>query len=105
MNYHRPRGFAENKINEKGKIRKKYKERETPYEKLKKLPVAEKYLKENFSFEEMEKIAEEKSDNEFAEEMQSSVPTINISQRLTVLTRFTTGNQLYTIAGFFLFQK
>ena len=72
LNYHRPCGFAENKIDEKGKIRKKYKKWETPYEKFKSLADAKKYLKENFSFEEMEKIAKEKSDNDFAEEMQKA---------------------------------
>ena len=72
LNYHRPCGFAENKIDGKGKIRKKYKEWRTPYEKFKSLADAKKYLKENFSFEEMEKIAKEKSDNDFAEEMQKA---------------------------------
>lgn len=67
--YHRPCGFAENKIDGKGKIRKKYNEWMTPYEKFKSLPDAKTYLKENSSFEEMDKISNEKSDNEFAKEM------------------------------------
>lgn len=70
LNYHRPCGFAEDKIDKKGKIKKKYNEWMTPYEKLKSLENAEKYLKPNFSFAELDKIAYEKSDNDFAEEME-----------------------------------
>ena len=69
LNYHRPCGFAENQIDNKGKIRKKYNQWMTPYEKLKSLENAEKYLKPEFSFTELDKIAYVKSDNEFAEEM------------------------------------
>lgn len=69
LNYHRPCAFAVYEPDKNGKLRKKYKTRMTPYEKLKSLPDAEKYLKPNFSFAELDKIAYEKSDNEFAEEM------------------------------------
>lgn len=69
LNYHRPCGFAEDKIDKKGKLRKKYNQWITPYEKFKSLKNAEEYLKTNFSFAEMDKIANEKSDNDFAEEM------------------------------------
>ena len=41
----------------------------TPYEKLKSLPSAEQYLKPEFSFKELDKIAYEESDNCFAEKM------------------------------------
>jgi len=70
LNYHRPCGFATNKIDKKGKIRKKYQTWITPYEKLKSLKNAKQYLKSEFNFNELDKIANEKSDNEFAKEMQ-----------------------------------
>jgi len=70
LNYHRPCGFATDRIDSKGKIRKKYQTWITPYEKLKSLKNAEQYLKPEFSFNELDKIAKEKSDNEFAKEMQ-----------------------------------
>lgn len=69
LNYHRPCGFAEDIIDSKGKIRKKYNEWMTPYEKLKSLPNAEQYLKPGISFDELDKIAYAESDNEFAEIM------------------------------------
>ncbi|MBU4579617.1 hypothetical protein KKB43_01210 [Patescibacteria group bacterium] len=69
LNYHRPSGFAENKIDGKGKIFKKYNQWVMPYEKLKSLKNAEQYLKENFTFEILDKIAYAKSDNDFATEM------------------------------------
>ena len=37
LNYHRPCGFAEDKIDKKGKLRKKYNQWMTPYEKFKSL--------------------------------------------------------------------
>jgi len=69
LNYHRPCGFATDKIDSKGKIRKKYQTWITPYEKLKTLKDAEQYLKPEFSFDELDKTANKKSDNEFAEKM------------------------------------
>lgn len=69
LNYHRPCAFAENYADKNGKIRKKYNQWLTPYEKFKSLNNAKQYLKSEFSFEELDKIAYEKSDNEFAEEM------------------------------------
>ena len=67
--YHRPCAFAESKADKHGKIRKEYNERATPYDKFKSLEKAKEYLKPEFSFEELDKIAYAKSDNEFAEEM------------------------------------
>ena len=72
LNYHRPCGFAENQIDKKGKIFKKYNHWMTPYEKLKSLENAKQYLKETFTFEILDKIAYAKSDNEFAAEMMES---------------------------------
>lgn len=67
--YHRPSGFAEDVADKNGKIKKKYNQWITPYEKFKSLKNAKQYLKPNFSFAEMDKQAYEKSDNEFAKEM------------------------------------
>ena len=69
LNYHRPCGFAENYVDKKGKIKKKYTHWATPYEKLKSLKNAKQYLKKNFSFDQLDKIAYDKSDNDFAKEM------------------------------------
>ena len=69
LNYHRPCGFAIDKIDKKGKIRKKYQTWMTPYEKLKSLNNAKQYLKSEFNFKELDEIANEKSDNEFAKNM------------------------------------
>jgi len=69
LNYHRPSAFAENKIDKNGKIRKHYNHWTTPYEKLKSLENAKQYLKQEFNFEKLDKMAYEKSDNEFAKEM------------------------------------
>jgi len=72
LNYHRPCGYATIITDKKGKQRKIYKQEnyQTPYEKLKSLESAGQYLKDNISFKELDKIAYEKSDNDFAEEMQ-----------------------------------
>jgi len=72
LNYHRPCGFAVRRADKQDKIRKNYEIWLTPYDKLKSLENAEQYLKPNFSFAELNKIAFEKSDNQFAEEMQTA---------------------------------
>jgi len=69
LNYHRPSAFATYEPDRTGKLKKRYKERMTPYEKFKSLENAEQYLKPEFSFEELDKIAYAKSDNQYAEEM------------------------------------
>lgn len=70
LNYHRPCGYATEIVSDKGKIKKVYKIYATPYEKLKSVENAKQYLKEDVSFEDLDKIAHEKSDNEFAVLMQ-----------------------------------
>lgn len=69
LNYHRPSGFAENKIDGRGKVFKKYNQWITPYERLKSLENAKQYLKKELAFEILDKMAYAKSDNEFAKEM------------------------------------
>ena len=74
INYHRPCFFSETIIDSKGKERKKYpyKNMMTPYDKLKSLPNAKKYLKDGDSFEIMDKIAFEITDNQSAEQLQKA---------------------------------
>ena len=72
INFHRPCFFPEKFIDEKGKQRTKYpaKNMMTPFDKLKLMPHAEKYLKSGVTFEILEKVAMEMSDNEAAELLQ-----------------------------------
>lgn len=72
LNYHRPCGFAEIKIDAKGKEIKRYPKENylTPYEKFKSLPNAEQYLKSGIAFADLDKIAYAKSDIEYAKYMQ-----------------------------------
>lgn len=69
LNYHRPCGFAEECINAKGKIKKKYNRWMTPFEKLQSLPHASQYLKPGITFDQLNKIAYAESDNQFAQRM------------------------------------
>lgn len=64
LNFHRPCFFAQEKIDGKGKIKKiyPYKNIMTPYEKLKSLPDAARYLRKGASFAELDKIAMSMSD-------------------------------------------
>jgi len=74
INYHRPCFFPEIIVDVKGKERKKYpyKNMMTPYDKLKSLPNAKKYLKEDVSFETMNEIAFAMTDNQSADKLQSA---------------------------------
>lgn len=66
LNFHRPSGFATETIDARGKIRKTYDTYLTPYEKLKSLKNFEQYLSPEIKRTELEIIAHQKSDNEFA---------------------------------------
>jgi len=72
LNFHRPCGYSTTLTDKKGKQKKIYlhKDYTTPYEKLKSLPKADKYLKKNTSFKELDRIAYAMSDNDFAEILQ-----------------------------------
>lgn len=72
LNYHRPCGFATVTVDERGKRRKKYETWATPYERLKSLKNAERYLKPGITFKELDAIALEYTDNEFAKIMQKA---------------------------------
>jgi transposase InsO family protein len=71
VNFHRPCFFAVSVIDHRGKVKKTYPHEEvrTPYEKLKSLPQAEKYLRAGVTFEALDAIAYQMSDNQFAERM------------------------------------
>jgi transposase InsO family protein len=71
VNFHRPCLFAETITDAKGRQRKRYpyKLMMTPYEKLKSLPLAEKFLRLGISFEELDAQATAMSDNEAAERL------------------------------------
>jgi len=71
INSHRPCFFPVSVIDPKGRIKKTYPYREvrTPYERLKSLPKAESYLRPGVTFEELEIIANQMSDNQSAERM------------------------------------
>jgi transposase InsO family protein len=71
INFHRPCFFPVSIIDPRGKVKKKYPYREvmTPYEKLKSLPEAVSYLRQGVTIEKLDDIANQMSDNEFAERM------------------------------------
>jgi len=70
LNFHRPCGFASLKIDKKGKQKKVYTHYLTPYEALKRIVGADKFLKPGITFEKLDKIAYQYSDNDFAEIME-----------------------------------
>jgi len=71
LNYHRPCGFATTSFNARGKRTRHYKaaDYQTPYEKLKSLPEAERYLKQEVSLARLDRIATKMSDTECARKM------------------------------------
>ena len=71
VNFHRPCFFAVSVINHRGKVEKTYPYQEvmTPYEKLKSLSEAQSYLKAGVTLQQLDDIANQMSDNEFAERM------------------------------------
>jgi hypothetical protein len=70
LNYHRPCGFATVTVDARGKEKKVYDVYLTPYEKLKSLPDAERYLKPGVALAELDAIARRMSDTEYAIMMQ-----------------------------------
>lgn len=71
LNFHRPSGFATRKvIDKKGKIKKVYDTYLAPYEALKRIKDASCFLKHGVTFEKLDIIAYQHSDNEFAEIME-----------------------------------
>ena len=72
--YHRPCGFPKTITDKKGKEKKIYPQSgyQTPYERLKSLTGAQKYLKDGITFEELDKTAYAMSHTEYAEKMQKA---------------------------------
>jgi len=74
INYHRPCFFPKTITDSKGKQHKiyRYKDMMTPYDKLKSLTDAEKYLKPEISFEILDEYSLKISDNKAASELQKA---------------------------------
>ena len=74
LNFHRPCHFPTVETDSKGKERKRYYQTDmiTPYEKLKSLPDATRYLKEHICFEMLEGIAMKQTDLEAWEQLQKA---------------------------------
>jgi len=74
INFHRPCFFPVSVIDHRGKVKKIYPYEEVmpPYEKLKSLPEAESYLRPMITFEALDTIASQMSDNQFAERMMNA---------------------------------
>jgi hypothetical protein len=71
INFHRPCFFSVSVTDHRGKVKKiyPYQEVRTPYEKLKSLPEAANCLRQGVTMEKLDDIANQMSDNEFAERM------------------------------------
>ncbi len=71
INFHRPSFFSVAVTNRRGKVKKTYPYQGvmTPYDKLKSLPAAESYLCPRVTIKKLDDIANQMSDNEFAERM------------------------------------
>jgi hypothetical protein len=67
LNFHRPCAFPTIETDDKGRKKRIYHSYLTPYEALKGITEGHKYLKSNISFEKLDMIAYQYSDNEFAE--------------------------------------
>ena len=67
LNFHRPCGFPTITVDEKGRKKRIYHSYLTPYEALKGITEPSNFLKPTTTFEKLDKIAYQYSDNEFAE--------------------------------------
>lgn len=74
LNFHRPCFFPHIVIDDKGKEHKKYRYEDmmTPYDKLKSLENAKRYLKKEQRFEKLDALAHQISDNESARQLQAA---------------------------------
>jgi hypothetical protein len=68
LNYYRPCGFAQVKLDEQGRRRRCYRQQDyaAPYERLRSLPEAHRYLKEGLRWEILDRFAYALSDTEAA---------------------------------------
>jgi len=78
LNFHRPCYFPTDYTDAQGKRRKRYRyeDMKTPYEKLKSLPEATRYLKPGITFQQLDAIATECSDNEAAQRLNNARTTL-----------------------------
>jgi transposase InsO family protein len=72
LNFHRPCGFATERVNARGKIIKKYDKYETPFERLQQIPNIENHLKPEITLETLRAISQKESDNACAQRMQKA---------------------------------
>ena len=74
INFHRPCYFPATSTDKKGKQKKvyRYEDMMTPYEKFKSLACASQYLKSEITFKKLDAFANEMTDNEAAEQLNSA---------------------------------
>ena len=74
VNFHRPCFFPESYLDSKGKARKRYRLQGmmTPYDKLKSLPNARRFLAKGITFKHLDAIAYAMSDNDAAEQLNAA---------------------------------
>jgi len=74
INFHRPCHFPTIEIDSKGKQKKCYRQQDmmTPYDKLKSLPHAEKYLKPGITYKQLDAMAKKQSDLDAWQQMQKA---------------------------------
>ena len=93
LNYHRPCAYATIVTNKRGKQKKTYpySQYQTPYDRFKSLRYADKYLKKDITFAQIDTIAYQYSDNEFAKRMQKAKAElfINFNHKLQLPTSYT----------------
>jgi len=89
LNFHRPCYFPVETIDKKGKVVKRYpyEAMTTPYEKLKSLPEASRYLRPDITFDALDEIASAMSDNE-------AVKRMNAAKRKLFKAIFAAGKQV-----------
>jgi hypothetical protein len=66
LNFHRPCGFATERVDSRGKVRKCYDTYLTPFEKFMSLPQPQRFLKPGLTLEDLEQLANAHSDTQFA---------------------------------------
>ncbi len=66
LNFHRPCGFASERVDKRGKVRKRYDTYLTPFDKFQGLPEAERFLRPGVKMADLERIARAHSDTEYA---------------------------------------
>ena len=71
LNFHRPCLFATERVDAKGKVRRTYRRKDvlTPLEKLKSLPDAARFLRENASFDALDRAAAAQTDLQAAKSL------------------------------------